>query len=673
MIVLSAKNVTKQYGANIVLRDVCFHLNKGDRAGIVGVNGAGKTTLMDILTGKSSPDERELFTAPDLRLGYLRQDDNFDSEHSVYEAMLAAIGNPDLAERDMELLAAEIARRAADFKDADALLRRYDSLAEGFKQRGGYGYRSEISGILSSMAFPESSRSRRVSLLSGGERTRLALAALLLKKPDLLFLDEPTNHLDIGTLAWLEQYLRNYSGTVVLVSHDRYFLDRTVNRIFDLEHQKLTVYDGNYSAFAEKKRLQRQADLAAWVGRQREIERQEEIVRRFRQHGTEKLAKRARSREKRLAHITLPDRPANEPGHIRIQFRQRYKSGNDVLLAEGLSKGFDLTGARRELFARVDLEMKRGEHICMVGANGVGKSTLLKIMNGELAPDSGRSETGHNVLIGYYDQDRELLDDGRSVLDEVTSSYSLYSETEIRGMLGRFLFTGDAVFRKVGVLSGGERARLSLLKLMLSGANLLLLDEPTNHLDIVSKEVFEEALRAFPGTALIVSHDRYFLNRIPSRIVELTPSGLVNYLGGYDYYAERKEAEAEGRRGPSALAKTAETERAGSARGAADARGAGGDEPGGDEPDSVGVSDAAEQRLKSKEAAAAERRRLRALSLAEEQISALEGEIGDIEERMCDAAVSTDHVLLNEYNERLSEAKAALAEAYDRWMELQEG
>jgi ATP-binding cassette subfamily F protein 3 len=365
-----------------------------------------------------------------------------------------------------------------------------------------------------------------------------------------------------------------------------------------------------------------------------------------------------------LARVEAPERPENEPGRVRMRFRERFKSGNDVLFAEGLSKGFGHEGARRELFSGVDLDMKSGEHICMVGANGIGKSTLLKILNGLLAPDGGVVQAGHNVMIGYYDQERELLDDERSVLDEMTSAYRLYSDTEMRGMLGRFLFTGDAVFRKVGLLSGGEKARLSLLKLMLSGANCLLLDEPTNHLDIVSKEVFEEALREFKGAALIVSHDRYFLNRIPSRIVELTADGLVNYLGSYDYYVEKKESEASGKRYLSALAKAAGTVNA--ARGADCETAEVGDSERG------GRSEAAERRRKNKELAAAERRRLRALSLAEEQISSLESEIGDIEAKMCDAVVSFNHVVLNEYNERLSEAKAALAEVYDRWLELHE-
>jgi ATP-binding cassette subfamily F protein 3 len=438
---------------------------------------------------------------------------------------------------------------------------------------------------------------------------------------------------------------------MVIVSHDRYFLDRVANRIFEIENGRLIAYDGNYSEFAEKKRIKRMEDIDARENSRREIEKQEELVRKLKQHGTEKLAKRARSREKRLAHIDRTERPENEPGRVCMRFRERGKSGKDVLFAEGLSKGFEREGARRELFSNVDLDMKSGEHICMVGANGIGKSTLLKILNGLLAPDGGTVQTGRNVVIGYYDQERELLDDERGVLDEMTSSYRLYSDTEMRSMLGRFLFTGDAVFRKVGLLSGGEKARLSLLKLMLSGANCLLLDEPTNHLDITSKEVFEEALRDFTGTALIVSHDRYFLNRIPSRIVELTEDGLVNYLGGYDYYVEKKEAEAKDKRNPAALARAA-AGTGDSARGGA-------------------LSDAAERRRRNKEIATAERRRLRNLSLAEEQIAALESEIAALEAQLCKEEVFADHIRASECDRRMSEAKEELAEVYDRWMELQ--
>jgi ATP-binding cassette subfamily F protein 3 len=652
MIVLSAKNLTKSYGVNSVLKDVGFHLNTGDRVGIVGVNGAGKTTLLNILTGRGSPDEGELFVAPDIAVGYLRQNGNFDPERTVYEAMLGVFGDLLDMEREAEALSARIARVSETGGETDALLGRYADITEEFGRRGGYSCRSEAIGILTSMAFPESSFTRKISLLSGGERTRLSLAALLLEKPDLLLLDEPTNHLDIGTLAWLEQYLKNYGGTIVLVSHDRYFLDRTVNRIFEIENGSLTAYDGNYSEFAEKKRAKRETDIALWENSRREIEKQEELVRRLKQHGTEKLAKRARSREKRLALIEPPKRPENEPGRVRMRFRKNVKSGNDVLFAEGLSKSFEQDGARRLLFSGVDLDMKSGEHVCVVGANGIGKSTLLKILNGSLASDGGVLRTGHNVVIGYYDQERELLDDERSVLDEMTSAYRLYSDTEMRGMLGRFLFTGDAVFRKIGLLSGGERTRLCLLKLMLSGANCLLLDEPTNHLDIVSKEVFEEALREFPGTALIVSHDRYFLNRIPSRIAELTANGLVNYLGGYDYYSEKKESEASGRRRLADVANTAETDAADSTR------------------DSGIASDAAEQRRRNKEIAAAEKRKAKALSDAEERISSLEDEIAGLEARLCDEAVFSDRARADEYSRRMEEAKDALAAAYAAWMEL---
>ncbi|MDR3295028.1 MAG: ABC-F family ATP-binding cassette domain-containing protein [Clostridiales Family XIII bacterium] len=662
MIILSVKNLTKAYGTEVILKDVSFHLNRGERAGIVGANGAGKSTLMNILTGRAAADEGDVFIAPNICAGYLKQGGNFDPAGSVFGEMLKVFSGLVETEREMEALSQQIARESEAGKPVDALLHRYDRLTEEFKAKNGYGYRSEITGILSSMAFSESMHDKTIATLSGGERTRLALAALLLQKPDLLLLDEPTNHLDIGTLKWLEQYLKNYAGSIVVVSHDRYFLDQTVSRIFEIENHKLTAYGGNYSEFAEKKRQRREIEEEQYENQVQEIKRQEEIIRRFKQHGTEKLAKRARSREKQLARTEAPERPQHGPGRIKMRFRQKFKSGGDVLRAEGLAKGFGHGGTRRELFSGVDFDVKNGEHICMVGANGAGKSTLLKILNGELAPDAGWLQLGHNVLAGYYDQEQEMLDGEKTVLDEMTGAYRLYSDTEMRSALGRFLFSGDMAFQKVASLSGGERARLSLLKLMLSGANLLILDEPTNHLDINAKEIFEEALRDFPGTALIVSHDRYFLNRIPSRIMELTAGGLVNYLGGYDYYVEKKEAEASGKRHLAEPGKTGETASAGESRTGAGAESVREGSAGGKLPDS------AEQRRLAKLQQTEQRRAAKELEQAEKEIAGLEAEIRALEEKMCDASVCTDHVLLHSCAGELQAAKDALARAYDKWM-----
>ncbi len=473
MILLSASKLNKAYGTAQILEDVSLQVNKGDRVGIVGPNGAGKTTLLDLLAGELEPDSGSVFRAPDLNLGYLHQRDRFDANCSVYDAMLELF-RPLLAlEEELEALPAQI--EAAGAAQA-ALIARQEELRQRFEDAGGYSFRSEIAGVLSSMAFPERSWQQPCAALSGGESTRLALAALLLRKPDLLFLDEPTNHLDIGTLKWLEAYLRNYNGTLLLISHDRYFLDRTVDRIFDLDRGRLKAYRGNYSDYVQKKEALQEEALRHYERQQEEIARQEEIIRRFKGHNTEKLVKRAQSREKRLAQMERLEKPDLRQDRLRLRFKENYASGTDVLHAEGLSKSFAGEQGVRRLFSGVDLDVKRGERICMVGANGVGKSTLFKILLGLEKADTGYLRVGQNVQFGYYDQEQKLLSEDKTVLEELHSAYHLYTETELRSMLGAFLFQGDDVFKQVRALSGGEKARLSLLKMMLGGANVLLLD-----------------------------------------------------------------------------------------------------------------------------------------------------------------------------------------------------
>ena len=651
MIVVSAKDLTKAYGTDVILDKVSFHINKGDRVGIIGINGAGKTTLLKMLTGELPYEEGEAFISADLQIGYLKQDTGFDSEKTIIEEVNAVFEHfPDMERQMADLLqkAETLAKTgdAADLEESHKLLERYDAIHERYNYMGGYSYQSEIKGVLSSMAFGEDMYDKKISTLSGGEKTRLALAVLLLEKPGILFLDEPTNHLDIGTLKWLEQYLKGYLGTMVIVSHDRYFLDEMVTRIFEIENKKLNIYEGNYSFYAAERRNRREAELRKYEKQHKEIQRQEEMIRRFKQRGTEKLAKRAASREKRLAAIETIDRPEGGHGKMKITFNQNFQSGKDVLLAEDLSKSFGYGRNRVELFSGVNLDIKRGERVCIVGDNGTGKTTLLKILMGDLLPGSGYIKIGHNVQFGYYDQGQLLLDTSNDVIGELQDAYHLYSEGELRNILGRFLFRGEDVFLNVGDLSGGEKARLSLLKLMMSGANTLILDEPTNHLDIESKEVFEEAILDFPGTCIIVSHDRYFLNRVPTRIMELTRDGLVNYLGKYDYYVEKKQQMIQsGKQYLEEMSRSRE------------------------EAKQAPISSAERRRLQ-KEEEAKQRRLSRKKEALETSISNIENEISEIEQQMQEEHVMTDHVKLAELSEKLEGLHLQLDKNYEEWLEL---
>lgn len=669
MIVLSAKELTKSYGTDVILDKVSFHINKGERVGIIGVNGAGKTTLLKILTGELSCEEGEFFVSSETNIGYLKQDGGFDSENTVMEEVENIFGEFHRMEKEMEALLQRIEETAGktgddgDDGESRRLLERYDALQEKFKERGGYTYRSEMMGILSSMAFGEDSYGKKISTLSGGEKTRLALACLLMKKPDILLLDEPTNHLDIGTLKWLEQYLKSYKGTIILVSHDRYFLDETVTRIFEVENHKLSIYEGDYSFYATERKKRREAEMRRYENQQKEIRRQEDMIRRFKERGTEKLAKRAASREKRLAAMEAVERPAGERDRMKISFRADFQSGRDVLEAGDVSKSFGYGAGRTELFRHVDLDIKRGERVCIVGANGIGKTTLLKILMGEISCNTGRIKIGYNVKFGYYDQGQQLLNGANTVIEEVRDSYGLYSDGEIRNILGRFMFRGEDVFLKVGALSGGEKARLSLLKLMLSGANVLMLDEPTNHLDIESKEVFEEALLEFPGTSIIVSHDRYFLNRIPTRIMELTSDGIENYLGTYDYYVEKKQQQIQsGKKYLEGMQEDREARTSTAAEEVSKGAGAEAEEH----------LSSAERRRIQKEKEAEERRLRRHREALEKEIQSIEEEIGELEAELCRQEVATDHVKLAEIGKMLTEKKDELDDRYEKWLQLQE-
>lgn len=662
MIVLSAKNITKTYGADVVLDQVSFHVNEKDRVGIIGANGAGKTTLMKILAGELLYDEGDCFISADVSIGYLKQNDSFNSSNTVIEEVKRIFAHIENMERDLKALSAEITELSEsggateNREKLERLLVRYDELQKKYEDEGGYSYKGEIKGILKSMAFGSEFYDKKIDTLSGGERTRLALACILLKKPQILFLDEPTNHLDIGTLKWLEQHLKTYRGTILMVSHDRYFLDRIANRIFEIENHRLYVYEGRYSKYAAQKRQLREARMRKYQKQHAEIKRQEDMIRRFKARGTEKLAKRAKSREKRLEQMEMEKRP-EEPGHkMKIVFKENYESGGDVLYGENISKGFGYGTNRRELFQNVNFDIKKGEKICIIGPNGIGKTTLLRIMMGEIHSDRGRLKVGHNVEFAYYDQSQERLIGNNTLLDEMKESYKLYSDTEMRSILGRFLFTNDTVFLPVGALSGGERARLALVKIMLSGANTLILDEPTNHLDIESKEVFEEALMEFPGTCIIVSHDRYFLNKVPTRIFELQESGISNYLGKYDYYVEKKKESIGSGKAylKKNLSKDTTVRKA---------------EEKGDYRSSADTLSSAEMRRRQKKKEAEERRFARNKVKLEKEIGMLEDEIGNLEGELIREEVATDYKRLAEISEELKEKRKLMDEKYELWIE----
>ncbi|MEG0292303.1 MAG: ABC-F family ATP-binding cassette domain-containing protein [Anaerovoracaceae bacterium] len=652
MIILSAKDVNKSYGVDVILNDISFHINEGDRVGIVGPNGAGKSTLLKILAGELSADSGDIYISQNTTVGYLKQVDNFNSDKKVMEEVSGIFDFLKDMEVEIEKLSLEIAQidHQNDSEKSQKLLDRLDTLQEDYKNKGGYSYKSEIKGILSSMAFTEDYYDKQISLLSGGERTRLALACLLLKKPNMLFLDEPTNHLDIGTLKWLEQYLKSYKGTILIVSHDRYFLDQTVTRVFEVDNHRLDKYEGNYSTFAQKKRQKREDDLRKYQANQKEIEKQEEIIRRFKGHGTEKLAKRALSREKKLDKMERIERPEGEKGKMKIHFKEKYQSGKDVIFAEDLSKSFGYRSSKVDLFDHVNLDIKRGEKICILGPNGVGKTTLLRILMQEITPNSGYLKIGHNVKIGYYDQGQKLLNEDLTVIEELQESYSLYSDTEMRSILGRFLFKNDTVFLPIRALSGGEKARLSLLKLMLSGANLIILDEPTNHLDIDSKEIFEDALLDFQGTVIVVSHDRYFLSKVPTRILELNKDGIEIFLGKYDYYTDKKAQILSGKKYLEELkGETAELK---------------------GETDTKELS-ASEQRRLKKEEETKKRRLEREKNVLEEQIEIMETKIAEIEGKMCEEDVMKDHKKLEVLSYELTEIKESLQKKYEKWLQYE--
>lgn len=532
--ILSCINISKAFGTKQILKSVSFHINEKEKAAIVGINGAGKSTLLKIIVNELSADEGEVVLAKGKSLGYLAQHQNLSSDNSIYDEMLTV-------KQDVIRLYAKIRSLEDEMKNVsgealEKMLETYSRLTHEFESKNGYAYQSEVVGILKGLGFGEEDFKKSINTLSGGEKTRIALGKLLLSKPDIILLDEPTNHLDLISIAWLENFLLNYNGAVVVVAHDRYFLDKVVSKVIELDNTVCTTYIGNYTDYANKKAQLREARLKQYLNQQQLIRHQEEVIAKLRSFNREKSIKRAESREKMLEKIERVEKPT-EHQVMHFKLEPRITSGNDVLTVEGISKAF----GKRELFSDVSFEIKRGEKVALIGNNGTGKSTILKIITGRLESDKGRIKLGSKVHIGYYDQEQQTLDPEKSLFDELQDTYPNLDNTTIRNILAAFLFTGDDVFKKIKDISGGERGRVALAKLMLSEANFLILDEPTNHLDIASKEILENAINLYTGTILYVSHDRYFINKTAGRILDLTDGRLLNYIGNYDYYLEKKE------------------------------------------------------------------------------------------------------------------------------------
>ena len=533
--ILACHNISKSFGEQMIVKSGSFHIEEREKAALIGMNGAGKSTILKMIMHELDTDSGEIIIAKGKTIGYLSQHQELSSENSILEEIKTA--KADIIEMEKQIRTMELEMKHLEGDALENRLHSYHLLTERFEQANGYAYQSELIGVLKGLGFQEDEFSKSVDTLSGGQKTRVALGKLLLTKPDILLLDEPTNHLDMNSISWLENYLLNYNGAVLIVSHDRYFLNRVVSKVIEVEHGNIMCFQGNYSDFAQKKKIIREAKIKEYLNQQAEIKHQEAVIEKLRSFNREKSIKRAESREKMLEKMELVDKPIEDTNELHFSLEPSCVSGNDVLSVEGLGKSFGTL----KLFENVHFEIKRGEHVAIIGDNGTGKTTLLKILNEVTAADSGSFRLGSKVQIGYYDQEHHVLHMDKTIFDEISDDYPTLNNTQIRNTLAAFLFTGDDVYKLIRDLSGGERGRVSLAKLMLSEANFLILDEPTNHLDIASKEILEKALNEYTGTVLYVSHDRYFINQTASRIMDLVNGTFVNYIGNYDYYLEKKE------------------------------------------------------------------------------------------------------------------------------------
>ena len=646
--ILSVSNIQKSFNEVPILKNVSFHIEDNEKAAIVGINGAGKTTLLRIIMGELPADDGLVTFSKDKTVGYLSQHEAVSGENTIYQELLSV--KQDILDMEQQMHTIELQMKTASGDLLDKLMENYAALTHAYETGGGYAYRSELVGVLKGLGFAEEEFSKSVSTLSGGQKTRVALGKLLLLKPNLIILDEPTNHLDLQSIAWLETYLLNYKGAVMIVSHDRYFLDRIANKVIELDNTAATVFSGNYSSYAAEKEMLRTAAYHAYLKQQQEIKHQEAVIEKLRSFNREKSIKRAESREKMLQKMEVLDKPVEVRADMHLTLEPKFQSGNDVLHVEGLSKAFGpLT-----LFEDLSFDLKKGEHVAVIGDNGTGKTTILKIINELLPPDRGTIRLGTNVAIGYYDQEHHVLHPEKTLFQEISDDYPTLNNTEIRNTLAAFLFTGEDVFKTIKTLSGGERGRLSLAKLMLSEANFLILDEPTNHLDIMSKEILEDALCAYTGTVLYVSHDRYFINKTAHRILDLNRRTLTNYLGNYDYYLEKKDeqlAKIDSAQSPSRAPASGISPVSMSSAGQAD-------------------STAKQDWKAKKEQQAAQRKRENDLKKCEERIETLETRNEEIDTLMASPEVCTDVARLQELNREKEGNEAELAELYEKWEEL---
>ncbi len=633
--ILACQNISKAFGTDEIIQHASFHIEEYEKAAIVGINGAGKTTLLRIIMGELEADSGEVILAKNKTIGYLPQNPDVEGNRTIYEEVLSA--KEELISMQDRLISMEKKMSSLDGGELEDFMDSYNRLNLEFERQGGYSYKSEIVGVLKGLGFAKEEFTKHMKELSGGQRTRVCLGKLLVTKPDVILLDEPTNHLDIGSITWLETFLLNYKGAVVIVCHDRYFLDKVVQKVVELDRRQVSVFSGNYSDYAVKKAQVREARLKQYYNQQREIKHQEEVIAKLKSFNREKSIKRAESREKMLDKVERLEKPAEENTDIHLNLEPRIVSGNDVLRVEGLCKSYP----GQTLFTDLSFEIKRGERVALIGDNGTGKTTILKIINEMAEADGGTMTVGANVHIGYYDQEHQVLHMEKTLVEEISDAYPGLTNTEIRNVLAAFLFTGDEVFKRISDLSGGERGRVSLAKLMLSEANFLILDEPTNHLDITSKEILEQALNRYTGTVLFVSHDRYFINKTATRILNLTGQTLVNYIGNYDYYLEKckelTQVFVSGQEDDTQV-----------------------------QAESAGKADW----KKSKE----EKARLRKLEnerkRTEEKIENVEQRIVELEEAFADSEIATNSAKLQELHQEYEEKQRELEALYERWEEL---